>query len=296
MRHFFLSLPLGMRYMILSAFGFSVMAVCVKFASTEGIPVLEIVAARALVSLILSYADIHRKNISAFGEHKYLLFMRGFVGSVTLVCVYYAITHLPLAEATVLQYLYPVFTAVLALFFLKEHIHWQLIVSIVFSFAGLLLVVRPAILFGELAQDLSSVAVLAGILGAIGSSIAYVLVRKLSQLEDSSVIIFYFPLIALPFSLILLGEDIVIPSAYACLLLLLVGIFTQVGQIGLTKAMQTEAAGRATAFSYLQVVFAALFGWLFFQEIPDAWFVFGAALILIGVLVNVMTKQKTGLK
>ncbi len=292
MKQLFFSLPLGMRYMLLSAFGFALMAVCVKYASAEGLPVLEIVAARALVSLILSYADIHRKGIPVFGQRKALLFMRGFVGSVTLVCVYYAITHLPLAEATVLQYLYPVFTAILALFFLKEHIHWQLIVSISLSFVGLLFVVRPAILFGELAQELSSLAVFAGILGAIGSSIAYVLVRKLSQVEDSSVIIFYFPLIALPFSVILLGDDFVVPDTYACFLLICVGIFTQVGQVGLTKAMQTETAGRATAFSYFQVVFAAFFGWLFFQEIPDMWFALGAFLILIGVLINLMAKQK----
>jgi drug/metabolite transporter (DMT)-like permease len=292
MKQLFFSLPLGMRYMLLSAFGFSVMAVCVKFASAEGIPVLEIVAARALVSLFLSYADIHRKGIAVFGQRKSLLFMRGLVGSFALVCVYYAITHLPLAEATVLQYLYPIFTAILALFFLKEHIHWQLIVSIVLSFTGLLLVVRPAILFGDLAQDLSYFAVLAGILGAIGSSIAYVLVRKLNQTEDSSVIIFYFPLIALPLSLVLLGNDFVVPNAYACFLLVLVGIFTQIGQVGLTKAMQTETAGRATAFSYIQVVFAVFFGWLFFQEIPDMWFAAGALFILIGVLVNLMAKHK----
>tara|TARA_R110002074_G_scaffold31896_19_gene89174 strand:+ start:81 stop:968 length:888 start_codon:yes stop_codon:yes gene_type:complete len=292
MKHFFFSLPIGMRYMVLSAFGFSLMAVFVKFASIEGIPVLEIVAARALVSLILSYADIRYKRISVFGQRKGLLFLRGFIGSLALVCVYYAITQLPLAEATVLQYLYPIFTAVLALFFLKEHIHWYLIVSIMLSFLGVLFVVRPAFLFGESAQDLSYLAVLAGILGAIGSSAAYVLVRKLSQTEDSSVIIFYFPLIALPFSLALLGTDFVVPNGFACILLVLVGIFTQLGQVGLTKALQTEAAGRATAFSYLQVVFASLFGWWFFQEIPDAWFAAGAVLILLGVLVNLVAKQK----
>jgi drug/metabolite transporter (DMT)-like permease len=271
------------------------MAVCVKYASAEGIPVLEIVAARALVSLILSYADIHRKRIPVFGQRKGLLFMRGLVGSFALVCVYYAITHLPLAEATVLQYLYPVFTAVLAVFFLKEHVHWQLVVSIALSFIGLLLVVRPAFLFGILAQDLSYIAVLAGVLGAIGSSIAYILVRKLNQTEDTSVIIFYFPLIALPFSLVLLGSNFVLPNAYACLLLVLVGIFTQVGQVGLTKAMKTETASRATAFSYLQVVFAALFGWLFFEEIPDMWFAMGAFFILIGVLMNLIAKPKAAL-
>ncbi|MFV1873594.1 MAG: DMT family transporter [Oleiphilus sp.] len=294
MKQFFLGLPLGMRFMILSAFGFSVMAVCVKFASLNGIPVLEIVAARAFVSLVLSYADIHRKGIPAFGRNKTLLFARGLVGTFALICVYYAITNLPLAEATVLQYLYPVFTAVLALFFLKERIHWTLVLSILLSFIGLLLVVRPAFLFAEFAHDLSNVAVLAGVLGAFGSGIAYVLVRKLSQTEDSSVIIFYFPFIALPFSLILLahGNDFVVPDLATLGLLVLVGIFTQVGQVGLTKAMQTETAGRASAFAYLQVVFAAIFGWMFFQEIPDIGFVVGAIFILFGVLVNLLYKQK----
>lgn len=292
MKQFFFSLPLGMRYMLLSAFGFAVMSVFVKLASAEGIPVLEIVAARALVSLMLSYADIRRKRIATFGIRKGLLFMRGLVGSLTLVCVYYAITQLPLAEATVLQYLYPVITAALALFFLNEKLHWTLVLSIILSFSGVLLIVRPDFLFGDLAPELSYLAVLAGLSGAFGSAVAYVLVRKLSQTEDSSVIVFYFPLIALPFSLLLLGDDFVVPSLKACGILLMVGIFTQIGQICLTKALQAETAGRATAFSYAQVVFATLFGWALFDEVPDFWFVCGAVLILSGTLVNLLLKQK----
>jgi len=294
MKHFFLSIPLGMRFMLLSAFGFAVMSVFVKLASAEGIPVLEIVAARALVSLGLSYADMRRKRIAGFGTNKLLLLLRGLVGSLALVCVYYSITHLPLAEATVLQYLYPVITAALALFFLNEKLHWTLVLSIILSFSGVLLIVRPDFLFGELAPELSYFAVLAGLSGAFGSAVAYVLVRKLSQVEDPSVIVFYFPLIALPFSLLLLGDDFVVPSLKACGMLILVGIFTQVGQICLTRALQTEAAGRATAFSYAQVIFASLFGWVLFDEVPDLWLACGALLILSGTLVNLLLKEKPG--
>jgi drug/metabolite transporter (DMT)-like permease len=281
-----------MRYMFLSAFGFALMSACVKLASAEGLPVLEIVAARALVSLLLSYADIRRKRVAAFGKRKGILFMRGAVGSLTLICVYYAITELPLAEATVLQYLYPVITTVLALFFLKERLHWTLILSIILSFSGVLLVVRPGFLFGDVAPDLPYFAVLAGLLGACGSAVAYVLVRNLSQTEHPSVIVFYFPLIALPFSVLLLGNDFVVPSWQACGILILLGIFTQIGQVYLTKAMQTETAGRATAFSYLQVVFASLLGWALFNEVPDLWFAAGAFLILLGTLANLLSKQK----
>jgi len=282
---------LGMRYMILSAFGFSLMAVCVKLASGQGMPVLEIVAARALVSLVLSYIDVRRKGISLLGHKKRLLLSRGTVGALALMCVYYAITHLPLAEATVLQYLHPMFTAVLALIFLKERIQTSTMLSIIFSFIGLLLVARPDILFGVSKNDFSLLAISAAVLGAFGSAVAYVLVRKLNETEDASVIIFYFPMVALPISLSLLGSDFVMPTGWTWLTLLLVGVFTQIGQIGLTKAMKTETASKATAFSYLQVVFAVLLGWIMFGEIPGLWVSLGGGFILFGAIINVFWRR-----
>lgn len=285
--------PIGLRYMLLSALGFALMAVCVKLVHARGIPVLEIVAARALVSLVLSYIDVRRKKISLFGKHYYLLLARGAVGAAALVAVYSAVTILPLAEATVLQYLHPMFVAVLALLFLGERFNVQLVLAIALSFIGVLFVVEPPWIFGGEAPSLSSFGVTMALLGAFGSAIAYVLVRKLSALEDSSVIIFYFPMIALPMSIILLGDDAVWPSdAYTWLLLLLVGVFTQVGQVGLTKSMQTEPAARATAFSYVQVLFALVFGVVVFNEWPSASALIGAALIISGALLNVFLKQK----
>ncbi|MCP5207232.1 MAG: DMT family transporter [Hahellaceae bacterium] len=292
MLSFFAQIPLGVRYMVLSAFGFSIMAVCVKLASSSGLPVLEIVAARALVSLVLSYLDIKRKGISLVGQRKGLLLARGVVGALALVCVYYALTVLPLAEATVLQYLHPMFTAVLALIFLRERIQLATMLCIVFSFAGLIVIAQPASLFaGTPSTSMPPLALAAAILGALGSAIAYVLVRKLSQTEDPSVIIFYFPLVALPLAALGLGTDFVMPTGWEWLILLMVGVFTQVGQIGLTKAMQTETAGKATAFSYLQVVFAAILGWLIFAEIPQLWTWVGGGLILGGALINLLLKK-----
>ncbi len=277
--------------MIMSAMGFALMAVCVKQASINGIPLLEIVAARAFVSLLLSYADVRRKRISLFGTNKLLLLARGVVGALALVCVYYSVTHMPLAEATVLQYLHPVFTAILATWFLKERVHLSLLLSITLSLLGVMLIARPVWLFGGLTSEIDDLAVLAAVLGAFGSGVAYVIVRKLSATEDPSVIIFYFPLVALPFSLILLGDNYVLPDSETLVILLLVGVFTQIGQLGLTKAMQTEPAGRATAFSYLQVVFSALLGWWLFLEVPDAWVWGGATLILAGAIVNVLWRE-----
>lgn len=277
--------PIGVRYMVLSALGFALMATTVKMVSEYGVPLFEIVAARAIVSLLLSYGDIKRKGISVWGNNKPLLVARGSVGAFALICVYYAVTTLPLAEATILQYLHPVFTAVLAVFFLKERVAPSTLVCIVFCIVGLLFIVQPSFISG-VPSSLPSFSVFMAVLGASGSAIAYVIVKKLSVTEDSSVIIFYFPLVALPISLVLLGDDFMLPSLWVTFLLVLIGVFTQVGQVGLTKAMQTEDAGKATAYAYVQIIFSILLGWVLFEEVPALWTWVGGTLIVIGAFIN----------
>lgn len=276
--------------MLLSALGFALMAACVKAVSGLGIPVLEIVAARAVVSLVISYLDIKRKRLSVWGQNKPLLIARGAVGTLALICVYFSVTRLPLAEAAILQYTYPAFTAVIALWFLKERIQTATIICIVLSIAGLGVMLRPE-LSANAVLALPGLSVIAALLGALGSAVAYVLVRRLSQSEDTSVIIFYFPMIALPVALSLLGTDLVIPSGEALLLLLLVGLFTQVGQVGLTKAMAVEEAGKAAAYSYIQVVFSIILGALFFNELPTLWTWLGGGLIMLGALNNSLRRR-----
>ncbi|BBL90446.1 membrane protein [Vibrio rotiferianus] len=279
-------IPIGVRFMVLSAFGFALMSATVKHVSLHGIPVFEIVAARALVSLVISYLDVKRKGISVWGNNKPLLFARGAVGTMALMCVYYSVTTLPLAEATIFQYIHPVFTALLAVFFLKERIQFSTFICIALCLLGVYVMVRPET--GPDAEHaLPMFSVMIAILGAFGSSIAYVIVRKLSQTEDSSVIIFYFPLVALPASILLIGDQFVMPDLYLTMMLVLVGVFTQVGQLGLTKAMQTQEAGKASAYSYVQIIFSIMLGIVFFGELPSAWTYLGGALIVTGALINV---------
>ncbi|MCG8333791.1 MAG: DMT family transporter [Proteobacteria bacterium] len=289
-----IEIPISARYMVLSALGFALMGACVKAASYDGIPVLEIVAVRALVSSCISYLDVRRKNISIWGHNKFLLVARGLTGTLALMCVFYAVTALPLAEATLIQYLNPLFTALLAFAFLKEVIQRSTVISIILSLIGLLVMVNPDILLGNFMISVGALplaGVIAALLGALGSAVAYVFVRRLSETEDPSVIIFYFPIIALPVSVLLLGDDFVMPSSSTWIWLILVGIFTQVGQIGLTKAMQTEKAGKAMAYSYVQIVFSALLGWFLFDEIPTLVTLLGALFIISGALINLRHRK-----
>ena len=87
-------------------------------------------------------------------------------------------------------------------------------------------------------------------------------------------------------------HDFVMPEGITWLYLMGVGIATQIGQVALTKGMQTETASRATSFSYLQVVFAVILGFLFYQEMPDLWTWAGASLILLGAYLNVSLGNK----
>ncbi len=267
--------------MLGSALGFSLMSLFVKLAG-ERLPSQQLVLARALISLILSWVMLRRAGKSPWGTQRRMLVLRGLLGFGGLSCFYHAITALPLAEATVIQYMHPVFTALLALFFLRERIGGTLVASLAFGFAGVVLVAKPDLLFGGSEHALDPQAAGIALLGALFSAAAYTVVRKLSAKEDPLVIIFYFPLIAVPLSIPPLIPVAVWPTPYEWVLILAVGITTQVSQVFLTRGLRLLPAGRATAISTMQILFAALLGMSFFGESPDVLSVVGGLLILLG--------------
>ena len=283
-------IPLSARYMLLSSMGFALMSACVKALGASGIPVLEIVAARSLISVVISSLDIRRKRIPMLGHNRPLLLLRGVFGTIGLMSVFYSLTTLPFAQATVLQYTYPTFTAILALFFLRERVQLATIICIALSFVGLLVVTAPN-WSHSLPAKVPWLSLAVALLGAFASGCAYVVVRKLARSEDSSVIILYFPMIAFPISTLLLGSDFIMPDLTQLLLILMVGVFVQLGQEGMTRAMAIENAGKVSAYGYVQVLFAALLGLLFFAEVPTLWTIGGGLLIVAGALINTLGKS-----
>lgn len=270
----------GASMMILSALAFSTMTALVKLAG-ERLPSQELVLARAVVSLVLSVSLLRHAGISPWGEDRPWLWVRGLLGFAGLSCVYAAVTHLPLAEATVLQYLHPPITAVLAGLFLREAISSRVAFATIASLLGVVLVAKPGVLFGASAASLDPLWVAVAMLGAAFSAGAYVVVRKLSrQGEHPLVIVFYFPLITVPAALPTVLPDFVMPHGAEWLLLLGIGVATQVGQVALTRGLALLPAANGTALSYLQVVFAAAWGLLVFGERPDAFTITGALLVI----------------
>jgi drug/metabolite transporter (DMT)-like permease len=268
--------------MLLGTLFFSVMSVFAKLAG-ERLPTMELVLARVIVTLIMSWWVIKRIGIDPWGNNKKLLLLRGFAGFMGLSCYFYAIAHLPLADATVIQFCNPMLAALIAVFALKEQLRMVDVLAAVCSMAGVVLVAQPTFLFAS-GAPLDQVAVGVGIVGAIFSAIAYVVIRRLGSTEHHMVVVFYFPLVTGPASLpVLAFEGLVLPQGFEWLLLLGIGVAAQLGQIQITQGFKLETAGRASSVTYLQIVLAYTWGVLLFGEYPNAISILGALLILVGV-------------
>jgi drug/metabolite transporter (DMT)-like permease len=153
------------------------------------------------------------------------------------------------------------------------------------SLAGVLLMAHPSFVFGANGSRLPLGAVAVALGGAVFSAGAYVTVRELRHSDDAYVIIFYFALVSALGSLLPAALTAVAPTPTEWLLLLGIGGSTHLGQLLLTRGLALEQAGRAMAISYVQIVFAALWGALFFGYVLDAWAVGGAALVVGGTVV-----------
>ena len=289
------SIPLGARYMIGCALAFSLMSALVKQTGLR-LPAQEMVFARSLVAIVISVAMLRRAGVHTLGNRRWLLLARGTWGFAALSCGFYAMTKLPLAEATMIQYLHPVFTALLAAAVLGERADRSLAASVLLGTVGVLLVTRPAFLFGAHAAPLDSWGVAAALCGAVLTAVAYVGVRELSRTEDSLVIVLWFPLVSLPASIPATVVQGVWPQGIEWPALLGVGVFAQIGQVCLTRGLALEPAGRAMALSYVQIAFAALWGVLFFDEIPAIPTLLGIALVIASTAIGaraLMTSART---
>lgn len=271
--------------MALGVLAFSAMGVAAKSIGPR-LPLFEFVAARATITLGMSLYALRGRE--KWGQSRGLLVARGVFGFVALCCFFYSLTHLPLAEATLLQFTNPVLTAGLAALLLGERLGAREMLGVGVCVLGVILVARPAFLFGaDVAID--PVAVVVGLVGATFSAMAYITVRRLGAAqEDPLVVVFYFSAVTFVGAVSLLFVDApVMPQGHEWLALLGVGVFAQLGQIELTKGLRTEPAGRAASLNYGQVVLAYGFGLLFFGEVPTALGLTGTALVMAGTFLIV---------
>lgn len=281
----------GIKFLIGSGLAFSLMSVCVK-AVGERIPISELVFARAIISLIITRFLLYKKNINPWGNQKILLLIRGLLGTVALFCIFKALTILPIATATVIQYIYPTFTVICAYFILKEYILKRIVYSIIIGWIGIFLVSKPEWISNYNIKE-TIIAISIALIGALMTSLAYICVRKLSTKEHPLVIIYYFPLVSIPLSIPLLINNFVLPIGYDWIWILGIGFFTQIGQLCITEGLRLIPAGQATSLNYSQVIFSSIWGVLIFQEALTRSIYLGGLCVLISTIISMSASKSS---
>ena len=284
----------GIKFLIGSGFAFSLMSVCVKAIGGK-IPIYELVFARATISILITRFFLYKNKINPWGYQKRLLILRGLLGTVALFCIFKALTILPIATATVIQYIYPTFTVICAYLFLKEFILKRIVYSIIIGWIGIVLVSQPELSTNNNIQE-SILAIIIAILGALMTSLAYICVKKLSSKEHPLVIIYYFPLVSIPLSIPFIINDFVLPNGTDWLWIIGIGISTQIGQLCITEGLRLLPAGQATSLNYSQVIFASIWGVLFFQERMTSSIYLGGFCVLISTIISISASRTSQVK
>lgn len=261
-------------FILCSAFGFGLMSVFVRLAGD--LPSMQKSFFRNLVALFFALFVLLRsgEKLRWNPGNLPLLLVRSICGTVGILCNFYAIDHLVLSDASMLNKLSPFFAILFSFLFLREKIQLVQILSILAAFCGALLIIKPSFALS------SMFAPFIGVLGGLGAGAAYTAVRALgSKGERGPFIVFFFSTFSCLSTLPYLVFDFHPMSLYQLGMLLLAGLSATLGQFSITAAYTYAPAREISIYDYMQVVFTALFGFFIFGQIPDLLSVLGYFII-----------------
>ena len=265
----------GMLMIIISAFCFACMNVCVRLAGD--IPSIQKSFFRNLVAAVFAAVILIRGRIVPRVEGKQWLplTMRCVFGTVGILCNFYAVDHLLVADASILNKLSPFFAIVFSFLLLKEKISLTQAFCVAVAFTGCLFVVKPGF------QNAALMPALIGVCGGLCAGIAYTMVRVLgTHGVKGPVIVFYFSL----FSCLVVLPRIVLHYSHMTAgqagILLAAGLFAAGGQFTITAAYTYAPARKISVFDYSQIIFATILGFMLFGEMPDRYSFIGYFLII----------------
>lgn len=274
-------IPKGITYILLATLSFACMNAMVK--NLSDLPAMEVVFFRTLGTLVFILPYMMVKKISIVGKNPKLLLLRAIVGFISLAAFFIALQRIPLGSAISIRYLGPVFGALLAYIFLKERVNFWQWISFGIAFSGVL------VLKGfDLRIDNFSLMLL--LISALTVGMVFVLIRFLGKTEHYLTIINYFMIVAMSGSLIF-ASNWRFPIGDEWNSVLSIGIFGLIGQVFMTRAFQLEETSVLAPFKYMELVFALLIGFVFFEESYSIIAFSGIALILAGMLLNVRAKR-----
>lgn len=270
----------GIMYIIMAAFFFACMSFFIRKAGD--LPTMQkgffrnVVAMFAAAVMLLRTEDEFKIKKGSIPS----LLMRAICGTIGLICNYYAIDHMNISDANILNKLAPFFAIIMSALILNEYANrfeWSMVIV---AFIGALFVVKPTL-------DMKCIPAVVAAIGGLGAGTAYTFVRKLGkQGERGPVIVMFFStfscIITLPFVIFDFHPMTLMQLIY----LLIAGICAAAGQFTVTQAYAKAPAKDISVFDYSQVLFAAILGFLFLNQIPDIYSIIGYIIIIGAAIIK----------
>lgn len=271
----------GIIFILFAAFGFSLMTFFVRISGD--LPTMQKAFFRNAIALVVASSILirsHEKFVIGKGN-RFDMFCRCFAGTLGLIANFYAIDHLGIADANMLNKLSPFFAILLSIVILNEIPNKFDIITTIIAFIGALFIIRPS---GNFSAVLPA---LLGLLGGLGAGTAYVFVRKMGKNGvKAPVIVMCFSLFSCLLTLPYLITNYVPMTPYQLGCLLMAGIAASIGQFSITNAYKYAPAKDISVFDYTQVIFAALLGIFFLGEVPVPLSIVGYAIIICVAIIR----------
>lgn len=271
---------LGIFYIIISALCFALMNIFVRLSGD--IPTIQKSFFRNMVSLIFAFIILKKNNIKIKCNKNNIIFhlIRSIAGTLGIICNFYAVDHLILSDASMLNKMSPFFAIIFSLIFLKEKVSFLQILLVCFAFLGSLFIIKPTL------TGMEFLPAIIGFIGGMGAGAAYTTVRYLGQKgEKSAFIVFFFSsfscLVTFPYILINFHSMTIIQLV----LLICAGLAAAGGQFSITAAYRCSPAKEISVYDYTQIIFSAILGLFIFQQIPDMYSIFGYIIIILSAII-----------
>lgn len=262
-------------YVIMAGFFFALMNLFIRLSGD--VPTFEKCFFRNFVAGIIALLSVIRGEKFVLGEKKNILyiFIRALSGTIALIFNFYAVDHMVIADASMLNKLSPFFALVFSYFVLKEKVSKRQIICLLIAFVGVLCILKPT------PEHLLQIPALLGFFSGMGAGLAYTFLRK-ARLHGASgpLIIFAFSAFSCITSAVLMIPDFVMPTGRQFVFLILTGFAAAGGQFSITAAYGRAPARELAVYEYNQIIFAALMGLFVLSEFPDLLSVIGYGIII----------------
>lgn len=274
----------GVAWMVLATILYTAANLCVKALSH--LPTEELVFLRSIISLVLTGGWLWWKGYSLLGVNRKWLLIRGIFGTIGLATFFHTLRFIPIASATVIQYLSPIFTVLLARYFdgqrSMKSIQWLFFAT---AFAGVLMVKGFDPRINWLYFSL-------GVISAMAAAVAYLATMKCRDTDHPVGVVIWFHLVAVPVTGGWTAFTWVPPVGVEWLLALAVGLLSVIAQIAMTFALHRGQANVIMPFKYFGAILAFAFGLLLFDERLSGWALVGMVIVILAVTMNTLLKKK----